>query len=513
MATPMPADELERLQALESLHLADVPADPVYQGIVQTAAELLDVPIMVISIVERDRLWFKASHGLEGMRSAPRDLAFCAHAILGRETLVVTDATRDGRFAANPLVTASPGVRFYAGCPLVTHSGHAIGTLCALDRVPRTLTSAQLVRLEALAQVVAELVESHAQRRQLEEARAAISLREAQLRAITDSVSVSLAYLTTDGRFRFVNATFEHWWKVRADEVFGRGPELVLESDDLSQARRALARALAGEPASFVARRPGAGEHHVEVHFSPDIGPGGIRGVFAHGIDISTRLQAEEAQRIGQLRAFNARLRAQVEGEHLRIARALHDELGQELTALRLRLDAVGQAGGDREPMAPLLQAARDALDRAFRSTHELVVDMRPPLLDALGLEQALRSLAARIGEQAGIAVDVAASGLLERLPVAQSTALYRIAQEFLTNAQKHAGAHEVRIVLAASPSEVRMELRDDGRGFDPAAVSPDRSGLLGMRERVAELGGQFTLDSTPGRGVHIEVRLPRGLQ
>ena len=511
MAAPLPANEPKRMQAVEALQVLDTEADPVFDSIVRIVAELVGTPISLVSIVDRDRQWFKANHGLEDTRSTPREVAFCAHAILEADPLVVPDATLDSRFARNPLVTSAPGIRFYVGCPLVTSDGQAIGTLCALDRVPRTLEPALLGKLQAFAHVVTELLESHAQRRQLEEARAAIALREAQLRSVTDAASVSMAYLSPEWRYLFVNRTMQEWSGRNAQELIGQTPGMLFAGPALATARRAFERAMAGQAATFEATWQGSPGRSIQSTYTPDIGPAGVRGVFAASVDISSRVLAEEARRVTQLRAMNARLRSQVEAEQLRISRALHDQLGQDLTSVHLRLAALRTACAGQPALAPMLDGVLDSLDVASESMRGLVSHLRPPLLDDLGLVAATRILVQRVGEQSGVAVDLTIDGELDPLPMELSTALYRILQEALTNVQKHAGATEVAVRLGGTTGSVRLEVSDNGKGFDPGAVPAGHFGVLTLRERASELGGTAQLDSRPGAGTRLRVELPRG--
>lgn len=166
MKAPIPASEEARLASLRSYGILDTPTEQAFEDIVDLAAIICGTPISAISFVDSNRQWFKAIHGLP-VTETPRDVAFCAHAILGREALVVPDATADARFADNALVLGDPGIRFYAGAPLVTGEGHALGSLCVIDRVPRELDAQQLWALTALSRRVRHLLENRKETEQL----------------------------------------------------------------------------------------------------------------------------------------------------------------------------------------------------------------------------------------------------------------------------------------------------------------------------------------------------------
>lgn len=158
MKAETPAKEDARLEALRQYQILDTPSESEYNDITSLAACICDVPIALISFVDADRQWFKSKVGLNVNETA-RDLSFCAHAILREEIMIVRDACQDERFANNPLVTCAPDIRFYAGFPLITPRGHALGTLCVIDHQPRDLTEDQKKNLEALARQVVRLLE------------------------------------------------------------------------------------------------------------------------------------------------------------------------------------------------------------------------------------------------------------------------------------------------------------------------------------------------------------------
>lgn len=153
MTVPQPPNEQRRLKILWQYDVLDTVPEAVFDDLTELAAVVCDAPICLISLVDEHRQWFKSRVGLEATET-PRNISFCAHAICQPGLFIVEDATKDRRFAKNPLVTSDPRIRFYAGAPLVTADGHALGTLCVIDRVARKLTAAQKQALTILARVV-----------------------------------------------------------------------------------------------------------------------------------------------------------------------------------------------------------------------------------------------------------------------------------------------------------------------------------------------------------------------
>lgn len=172
-SAPLPADEINRLAALRNLQVLDTGPEPAFDRVVALAREVLRVPLAAVSLVDRDRQWFKAIGGF-CVQQTPRDIALCAHAILRDEVMVIPDAACDARFADNPLVTGGPGVRFYAAAPIRLADGSAVGALCIVDHTPRTLTEAECGILRRLAEIAAEALQARVNTSQTRaEARAA----------------------------------------------------------------------------------------------------------------------------------------------------------------------------------------------------------------------------------------------------------------------------------------------------------------------------------------------------
>ena len=154
----IPYNEKQRLQAVKSYQILDTLDDHEFDDITLVASEICQTPISVISIIDENRQWFKAKVGLDAKETS-RDVAFCAHAInKAEEILIIPDARLDERFHDNPLVTGNPNIVFYAGVPLIDEDGFALGTLCAIDTKPKTLTEQQLRALKILAKQVMDLM-------------------------------------------------------------------------------------------------------------------------------------------------------------------------------------------------------------------------------------------------------------------------------------------------------------------------------------------------------------------
>ncbi len=192
MKPPVPPYETERLESLRRYQVLDTPPEPDFDDLVLLASRICETPISVISLVDEHRQWFKAGIGLNATETA-RDVAFCAHAICGRELFIVPDTLADERFAGNPLVTGDPKIRFYAGAPLTTPESHALGTLCVVDQMPRSLTAAQQEALRALARQVMVCLELRRERLERQRAERELRIRSSQHAAVTELSHRALA--------------------------------------------------------------------------------------------------------------------------------------------------------------------------------------------------------------------------------------------------------------------------------------------------------------------------------
>ena len=246
----LPADEAQRLAALRALKILDTPAEERFDRITRLAQRLFDVPIVLITLIDADRQWVKSCHGVSRSETS-RDVSFCAHAILGDDTLVIPDAQVDPRFADNPWVTGEPYMRFYAGHPLSDPSGHKLGTLCIVDRRPRTLSEDDLAALRDLA----SLVEHELNRVELGEALAIQRESEARVRAIMDNVADGIITFNEQRIIESCNRAAGQIFGYLADDLVGQHLTMLTPVAYRTGLDQLLAGARGGNGDRLIARR------------------------------------------------------------------------------------------------------------------------------------------------------------------------------------------------------------------------------------------------------------------
>ena len=215
-----------------------------------------------------------------------------------------------------------------------------------------------------------------------------------------------------------------------------------------------------------------------------------------------------------RMRRLSHKLLSVQEEERLRISRDLHDAIGQTLTGINVGLATLKQeAAADSHELAQAISRAQQLVERSMKTVHQFAWELRPTLLDDLGLVPALRSYAKSFAERTGIRVRFAADATFDRLDADRSTALFRVAQGALSNVERHARAAHAQLNLSSLPGAVRLEVRDGGRSFDVGRMETSKAskhlGLLVMRERMEMVGGSFSITSSPKDGTTVRADVP----
>jgi signal transduction histidine kinase len=211
-----------------------------------------------------------------------------------------------------------------------------------------------------------------------------------------------------------------------------------------------------------------------------------------------------------ELRELSQQLVRAQEEERRSLSRELHDQIGQLMTAVRIGLGNLEDALGDfPDSIRHQLEQTKRISEQALRSVRDMAMGLRPSMLDDLGLGDALQWQARQHARLCGVPVSVELDGELDDLTDAQRTCIYRVVQEALNNVAKHAQARDIQVEVTNRMGVVSIMVRDDGDGFNSAPRAPKGLGIVGIKERVRELGGQVTIDSQNGRGTSLWVILP----
>lgn len=232
ISAPLPSDEDTRLAALHALDVLDTAPEIEFDALTRAASLICQVPISLINLIDSERQWFKANVGLPGATETPRDLAFCAHTILSDEVMIVPDAHLDPRFADNPLVTADPKFRFYAGAPICLSDGSRIGVLCVIDREPGQLQPMQIEILRCLAQVAAKTLEGRRASRLLEQTIQAEQASQRRFQELSESAPGGVFYTDAAGACTYTNSAWQEIFGLNYEQSLGNGWCLTVHPED-----------------------------------------------------------------------------------------------------------------------------------------------------------------------------------------------------------------------------------------------------------------------------------------
>jgi PAS domain S-box-containing protein len=340
------------------------------------------------------------------------------------------------------------------------------------------------------------------------------ALRESEQRygTLIETANDVIFSLAPDGRIVALNRAFEKITGWPRSVWVGKSFTPLIHPDEMAMAVERFYGVLQGEPPEvwqYRVRRAN-GQYAVgEFTLARETKDGQAVGVFGIGRDITERKQAEEA-----LKNLSRKILQAQEEERRRISRELHDEVGQSLTAISVGLATLRNNGAAKTGrFARTIAGTQRLLEGTMETVHRFARELRPALLDELGLLPALRSQVKIFSEHTGLRVQLQADPAAERLNSEQKIAVFRIAQESLTNVAKHARASRVSVSLQAANDGICMEIADNGKSFrtgpGTAAKQKQRLGLLGMQERVRLVNGQFSVRPQPGRGTTVRVTIP----
>lgn len=560
----MPKNESARLQALRAYEILDTSPEEIFDRITNLVAAYLKVPIALISLVDENRQWFKSCYGVN-VTETPRDVAFCAHAITQDDVLVVNDATKDPRFAKNPLVTKEPNIRFYVGAPLRNKEGFNLGTLCAIDRRPRKLTEEQARVLADLAHLVVNEMELKIAARNMLSEMAERQRVEKSLSRSRDQLEVRIEERTkelrnSEARFRdYARTSSDYFFEMdknlrfsyfsdRFTEIAGISPKELLGKTreetgipgvDEEAWRRHLADLAAHRPfRNFVHPRTHANGHvvYLSINGVPVFdSEGWFRGYRCTGADITDRVNADNERRLALAQAKQAN---QAKSEFM--ASMSHD-LRTPLNAILgfselLRQQYLGPLGDEkyeeyadniRASAGHLLAMVNDILDL---STIE--AGKQPLSKETFRAGEAVAECAKIVaGEAQSRGIDLVAKKPRKKAPLyADRRAVQKILLNLLSNALKFT-PEGGRITVSASATKQRttFKIADTGKGipakllseltdpFNRAKYNPYLTGEgwgLGLtitKSLVDAHGGTLDIDSRIGKGTTVTVALPNG--
>lgn len=359
-AADLPLDETDRLLALHALQWLDRGPDPALDALTRLVSSVLQVPIAAVSLVDMHRQWFKSRVGLEASET-PRDAAFCAHAILGHDVFVVPDAERDARFADNPLVTGAPHIRAYAGVPLRTSEGHAVGTLCAIDQRPREFTAEQLQQLRDLALLATREVQARERARWAaslaERTQQRVGAQERLYQTMFDAAGVGMATVSLEGRWLRTNPKLCEILGRTAEELQQTTFQDITHPDDLDLDLGHVRALLDGQGDQYAMEkrylRPGGGIVWGQLTVTLIRDAQGAPDYFVALIqDITQRRAAEDA-----LRALRQQLEERVQ-ERTEALRRANDGLAETIRQLQASEQALEESQAD---LQAVLTHAHDA--------------------------------------------------------------------------------------------------------------------------------------------------------
>ncbi|PZO16563.1 MAG: hypothetical protein DCF26_11335 [Burkholderiales bacterium] len=515
MKFPVPDNEQRRVQTLRDLQVLDSLPSPVFDSITELAASICGTEIAFISLVDAERQWFKSRLGFE-LSETTRDEAFCSHTIMDTgSVLVVNDATRDPRFAQLPLVS-NGSVRFYAGAPISTASGHALGAVCVLGQEKMFLSEVQTRQLQHLAKLTMGLIEHEALRRR--EAHRILDLVRTNERIIRNVLDVGremAAFIDPQHRYLYVNPAFERYWIQSQEALLGTSvQDLVGERLYREVSQVGINQALSGHESllTFEYRFPGTGLRRMELLHIPALNDEGR----VHGVVERHRDVTELAKQADLLRGHAAELEVRRVSQD-RYLHAISHELKQPVNAIN---NATPVLVAKLDGTLPALERkCLTYIERGGRRLARLLEDMRlvgeldartlavaPHNVRAL-LEESLMQLRDEV-EQRQATVDIQVNGVLSvDAPVFELAVRCLLEYSLWSSAKTPA---QLLVRLSKEEGQSRLEIVDLGTANALPVIESGRAdqqstalppSTLSVARQVAVLHGGALLDEPTPQG------------
>jgi PAS domain S-box-containing protein len=549
--------ETQRLAALREYQILDTPPERAFDDLTLLASRICGTPIAMMTLVDAERQWFKSRIGTD-VEQTPREVSICSYAMRQSDVLIVPDAAKDKRFCDNPLVRGDPYVRFYAGAPLVTPAGHPLGTLCVLDRVPHELSEQQAESLRILgrqAVVQLELRKSALKLKALVEQQQVtqdkLMERESIVRRIAENSVDVITRHNPDTSYLFISPVVKELTGFSPEDFIGKKPENFIHPDDMPMVRERIAILMNTDgPARATYRSRTKDGRWIWFESTAravrDPRTGAVVEFLATSRDITERLQAEQMlrqakdeleQRVAErtkelqeevaerrkahesmlehrqrLRAMTARLARAEEAERRRIARGLHDEIGQALAMAKIKLSNLEDS--DHEAVRKTAGDVRSLMDQAIRQVRTLTFELGSRVLYDFGLEAALENAVEALPRDQ-IRATFHDDGKPKPLSEEVQVSLLLGTKELLHNVVKHSHAENVLVRVSRVDNEIQITVQDDGIGYEAGTTAARRAdphggfGLFSIRERLDYVGGRLLIDSSPGQGMRVMMYAP----
>lgn len=521
MKTPKtPTDENDRLAALIRYDVLDTLPEETFDRLTRLATIILDTPIALVSLIDRDRQWFKSRVGLDAEQT-PRDISFCGHAILGDEMFEVHDASTDSRFADNPLVAGAPNIRFYAGAPLTTPDGHRIGTLCAIDTQPRTLTDAQRAALQDLSRVVVDEMELALTRRQ--EAQS----RERLVRAV-EAASEGFVLFDADDRLVICNEPYRAFYPLSADCMT---PGTTFETIIRTGVERGEYADAIGCEEDWIAERLDAHRRadtsteqrladgrwiKIEERKTSDGGTVGFRTDITALKTANEQANAANHAKSAFLASMSHEIRTPMTGILGLIDLLLDTDMAEGQRAMATKVKGATTS---------LLTIINDVLDLSKIEAGRMRIDSVP--VDVRALAADVGALLEPTARAKGLTVVIDIDDSVPAAVAGDPTRLRQVLMNLVGNAVKFTVLGEIAIRAAVTGNRLRIDVSDTGVGiaekdlerlfddFEQADTGLTRThqgtGLgLAISKRLTEMmGGAISVVSVPAEGSTFSVDLP----